>query len=253
MRIGSVPRLPRLKSHTFLVLSTVCLLLGFPASGRRQYGNTVHLYDNSDWWSINRGTDSGEDLPVQKGELLPGTLRILGITLDENVFAQTEPKLGKAALIERGDASTGRQQACYKSAGTPADVYLVFERAEIGATFYLFVGGPTWEGADRCVESKAISNRLATASGVRLGMTPSQLVAILGKPTKRDGNRLVYSFLTRKKTDPKDLTEARRHNPGMSEKDFHANYDYYDLGTGVDATFTNSKLTYLAVSKVESN
>jgi hypothetical protein len=169
------------------------------------------------------------------------------------MFDRAAAKLGKATLVTRGDASTGRRQACYRSAGPTPNVYLIFEKAEIGFTFYLFTGGQTWEGADQCVESKAISNSLATPSGVHLGMTPSQLIAILGKPTRREAGRLVYSFLTRRKTSPEDLKEARQRNPDMSEKDFHANYDYYDLGTGVEARFTSSKLSYLAISKVEGN
>jgi hypothetical protein len=240
--------------HSFLpVMSTLLLAITLSASGQQQGDNTVRLSDDSDWWSINRGPDSDGDAPTRKGELEAGTLQILGISPDENMFDRAAAKLGKAAVIARGDASTGRQQVCYRSAGTPANVYLVFEKGEVGFTFYLFTGGPTWEGADRCVESKAISNGLATASGLHLGMTPSQLVAILGQPTKRDKGQLVYSFLTRKKTSPDDLKEARERNPDMDEKDFHANYDYYDLGTGVEARFKNSKLIYLAVSKVESN
>jgi hypothetical protein len=37
----------------------------------------------------------------------------------------------------------------------------------------------------------------------------------------------------------------------LSEKGFLANFGHYDLGTGV-ARFVDSKLSYLAVSKVES-
>lgn len=253
MKIGFLPRLQLLHYRSFLVLSTFCFLLSLAASGGQRDDNTVRLYDNSDWWSINRATDSGEEIATQERELGWRTLQILGIELGENMFDRAAARLGKATIIERGDASTGRHQVCYVSAATQAKVYLIFEKAEIGSTFYLFTGGPAWEGADRCAESKAISNRLATTSGVHLGMSPSQLVAILGKPTKRHEGQLVYSFLTRKKTSPEDLKEARERNPDMDEKDFHANYDYYDLGTGVEARFTNSKLTYLAVSKVESN
>ena len=123
----------------------------------------------------------------------------------------------------------------------------------MGYALYLFADGPAWEGADRCVASNAISRSLATASVLYLGMTPTQVIAILGKPTKRRENEFIYSFLVRKKTSAKDLKEARERNPEMREKDFQANYGYYDLSTGVLAKFAGSKLTYLAVSKVESN
>ena len=90
-------------------------------------------------------------------------------------------------------------------------------------------------------------------SRLHLGMTPAQVIAILGKPTRRREKELLYSFLVTKKTSPKDLKQARERNPQMSEEDFQANYGSYDLGTGVLAKFKDSKLTYLAVSRVETN
>jgi len=169
------------------------------------------------------------------------------------MFTRAATKLGKATMVQRGDASTGRQQVCYASLGAQEQVHLIFEQEEVGYTFYLFTDGPAWEGADRCVASNAISRSLATASGLHLGMTPAQVIAIIGKPTKRRENELVYSFSIRKKTSAKDLEEARERNPEMSEKEFQANYGHYDLGTGIVAKFVDSKLTYLAVSKVETN
>ena len=78
-----------------------------------------------------------------------------------------------------------------------------------------------------------VSRSLATASGLQLGMTSAQVIAIIGKPTKRRENELVYSFSVGKKTSAKDLKDARERNPEMSEKEFQANYGHYDLGTGV--------------------
>lgn len=232
---------------------TLFLLLSFSLAGlARQADNTVRL-DNSDWWSTSRSSDTGEEIKAQERELASPNFRVLGVTLGETMFSRAATKLGKATTMERGDASTGRRQVCYSSPGAQEKIHLIFEQGEVGYTFYLFVGGPAWEGSDLCVASNAMSGSLATASGLHLGMTPAQVIATLGKPTKRRENELVYSFLVRMKTSPKDLKEARERNPEMSQKDFQANYGYYDLGTGILAKFTGSKLTYLAVSKVESN
>ena len=59
--------------------------------------------------------------------------------------------------------------------------------------------------------------------------------------------------MVKKKTSPEDLKQARIRYPQMSEEEFQANYGSYYLGTGVLAKFKDSKLTYLAVSKVETN
>ena len=123
----------------------------------------------------------------------------------------------------------------------------------MGLTFYLFIGGAAWEGSDRCKASKAISIDTATASGLHLGQTPSQVIAILGSPTKGSKKELIYSFLVKKKTSAEDLKEARRLHPEMNEKDFLENYGTYDLGEEIRAKFVDSKLVYLAVLKVETN
>jgi hypothetical protein len=40
--------------------------------------------------------------------------------------------------------------------------------------------------------------------------------------------------------------------PNLSEKEFHADFDFYDLTKCVVAKFSDSKLTYLGVSKSET-
>jgi hypothetical protein len=234
--------------------SFLFLLLGFPLAGTAaQAGDTVRLQDNSDWWSENRSLDSDESIKTQEREFSKTNFQVLGVNLGEAMFSRAAAKLGKATTIERGDASTGRRQACYVSLGTHDKVHLIFEQGEVEYAFYLFADGPAWEGANRCVASKAVSHSLATASGLHLGQTRAQVIAILGKPTKRSKNELVYSFSVKKKTSLENLKEAKQRHPEMSEKDFQENYAYYSLGAGVHAKFVGSKLTYLAVSRVESN
>lgn len=244
---------PLLRVRSLAKWASLFLLLGYPLAGlATQADDTVRL-DNSDWWSGSRSSDSGGEFKPEERELASSNFRVLGVTLGETMFTRAATKLGKATTVERGDASTGRHQLCYSSPSTQEKVHLIFEQAEVGYAFYLFADGPTWEGADRCVASMAISRGIATSSGLHLGMTPAQVIAILGKPTRRRVNDLLYSFLITKETSPKDLKEARERNAEMSEKDFQANYGRYDLSTGVLAKFKDSKLTYLAVSKVESN
>jgi hypothetical protein len=233
---------------------SLLLLLGLPLAGpATQTDDTVRLKDDSDWWSENRSPDSDESIKTQEREVARTNFQVLGVNLGETMFSRAAVKLGKATTIERGDASTGRRQACYASPGTQDKVHLIFEQGEVEYTFYLFADGTAWEGADRCVDSEAISMNLATTSGLHLGQTPAQVIAILGNPTKRRENELVYSFSVKKKTSPQDLKEAKQRHPEMSDKDFQETYGYYNLGAGIHAKFVDSKLAYLAVSKVESN
>jgi hypothetical protein len=219
---------------------------------------TDGLHDNSDWWSALAQPDSDADphIPTQERELAPPNFHILGIVLTEKMFDVAAIKLGKAQVVNRGDASTGRSQACYVSTAEDEKeekVHLIFEQGEVNFGFYLFSGGPDWYGSDRCISSTLVSRRLATASGLRLGMTPSRVIAILGKPSTRSKTELIYSLHVTKKLSAKERIEARRSNPNLSDKDFQANYGSYDWSAGIDAKFTNSKLTFLSISMSETN
>jgi hypothetical protein len=77
--------------------------------------------------------------------------------------------LGKATVVERGDASTGRSQICYSSLGKQSKTYLMFEKGEVNDSFYLFKGGPDWKGSKLCTASNLVTTNLSTASGLRLG------------------------------------------------------------------------------------
>ena len=132
-------------------------------------------------------------------------------------------------------------------------MHLIFEQGEVGFAFYLFEGGPTWQGSDRCVRSDASSQNLMTASGLRLGQPPAQVMAILGKPTAQHGNEFTYSFLAKKKNSEQDRKKARQEHPELRERDFDESYEYYYLGASISAKFSDSKLRYLVVSKSETN
>jgi hypothetical protein len=208
--------------------------------------------DNSDWWSALRSSDTEEEINSQSREPASSNFTILNIELDDDMFTKAQVKFGKTYKIHRGDASSGREQACYVSSGASVKTHLIFEKGEVAYSFYLFTGGADWSGSDLCTPSKTISHDISTASGLHLGQTPAQVMSILGKPSARRSNELLYSFMLQKINSPKDLVEARRNHPEMTDKDFHENYDFYSLGVGIDTKFTAGKLTYLSVLKSET-
>lgn len=234
----------------------LCSLLVLPISGQvttGQSATTFRLDDSSDWWSANRSPDADADVDVQKRELPSSNFRVLGVELGEGMFDHAAAKLGKATIVERGDASTGRSQVCYVSTQPGEKVYLIFEQGEVDYSFYLFTGGPSWDGSDWCVHSGLVSHRLATESGLRLGLTPSQAIAILGRPSSRRANELLYSFSLRKKNSPTELRRLRQQHPELSDKDFEEDYGGYDLWVSVRLEFVGSKLSYLGILKSETD
>jgi hypothetical protein len=228
------------------------LLLIYARGAAAQAHESVHLTDNSDWWSIV-AYDFDAEVPSENREFADTNFTVLGIGLNEGVFERAAGKLGKAKIVERGDAASARQQVCYVSAGPQERTHLIFEKGEIGLFFYLFADGAAWKGSNRCVASKMISRAAATESGLRLGQTPAQVIAILGKPTKQSEDTLIYSFSIRKKASEQDVKQAHRQHPDMSDKELHESFDFYDLTAEIHAKFARSRLIYLAVSKVETN
>jgi hypothetical protein len=243
--------LSKLLSSAFIVLLAAfgCVPAFSQQAMSKQTQPTVRLEDNSDWWSLTKENASDVAIEFQERDLPRSNFRILGIDLDKGLMDRAKEKLGVATIVERGDASTGRYQLCYMSSDDISKTYLIFETGEVNDAFYLFRGGTPWNGNDECSATKVVSSRLSTASGLHLGLTPSQVIAILGRPTNRRKGELGYAAHTRKKTSAAELNEWRKQQPQMSDKEFKANYEFYDLSVGIVLKFVNSKLTYISISK----
>jgi hypothetical protein len=230
---------------------TACLLLSLSTPGA-QRGDSIRLDDNSDWWSTLRDAGSDTELESEQREFANSNFQIMGVGLGDKMFGNAVEKLGRAKAIKRGDAASGRTQVCYASSSRDEKTRLVFEEGEVRFAFYLFLDGPTWHGSEYCVTSNRISSNPSTGSGLRLGQTRDEVIAILGKPTRQTEDEIVYAFSVRKTTSSKDLAETRRQHPEMTEKELEGNYGFYYLRADIRAKFTGTKLTYLAVSKAET-
>lgn len=204
----------------------------------------VTTYDNSDWWSIIRANADEEILRPEKKDVEESNFRILGVEVGTDELGAIQAKLGKAAVVTRGDAASGRSQICYRS--EDRKTYLAFESGEVEYTFYLFTRGQDWMGSDLCAKSKLVTSDVSTLSGLHLGQSPAQVKAILSKPTKSLPNGdLVYLRSIRKRWTPADLKRIRKYNPDVS--------DFYDMYAHIVARFSDSKLTYLGALKSETD
>jgi len=214
---------------------------------------SVRFNDDSDWWSILR-EDNGFEVKPKPTALDDLSFQIAGVSLGEKQFQQLASKFGKTTEIERGDAATGRNQVCYQSAKDGKTIHLIFEFGEVEEIFYLFAGGEEWKGSDLCAKSKLVSPSLSTASGLRLGLTKSQVEAILGPPDFVSGERIVYFREVKKKTTAIEFEQMRKDYPRvLSDQEAHAKFDFFDVDMYVVAKFVNAKLNYLAVSRTETD
>ena len=226
-------------------LTLICMLALLTVTS---YSQTIHLDDNSDWWSINRGEPSRPSAKATNGNLQADNFEIAGITLGRGGSDAITTELGTATSVKRGDASAGRSQLCYRL-GHDGTEHLVFEFGEDESVVYIFSGGEPWSGEKFCVSSEKALIGLGTVSGLRIGLPRSEVEKILGRPDAEDADSLVYSQQFEQKSTPQEFEVLRRDYPEkLSDEEAHKRFDYYPVEQYVLAKFASSKLVYLAIS-----
>jgi len=235
----------------------MCLLFAIKLIG--QQPPAMPIDDNSDWWSVTNEHGSGLDdrakavTPIfETREIAGGNFSILGIDIRKGALKQASHELGEVTVIDRGDAATGREQQCYVSSAPEGKVYFIVEEGEVNNAFYLFSEQSPWNGMQYCSRSPRISRKIATNSGLGLGLTKEEVIHILGKPSIVDKNGLEYLLEFNKKTSPKVLARIRKENPDLGEKEFQKNFGTYDITVFIRLKFAHSKLEYIAISESET-
>jgi len=179
------------------------------------------LEDSSDWWSMNNEKEPA--LPVQPIEkhFDGGHYNILGLSLDMVDSDKITAKLGKVTFVDHGDGANWRRQACYVSVGQSDRVYWVFEFAEgPSSAFDLFRGDANWNGNELCAKSKLVSKTVATTSSLKLGLSRSEVEAILGKPEATSGERIAYCRKFKRTTTRREFEKLRADYGAPSLKRF---------------------------------
>jgi hypothetical protein len=214
--------------------------------------------DDSDWWStlvrFNHLDLSAPKTNTQNRAPASRNFEIAGVVTGGNQIQKLTSEIGKANVVQRGDAASSRSQVCYLSRDNSHEVHLIFEEAGEGDSysFYLFEDGPHWNGSDLCIVSPRVSASLKTGSGLHLGQPISQVKSILGEPSTVLRDKFVYVYEVKRRSTTTDLERARTAHPNISDKELHESFDFYYFIAYIEARFADSKLTYLAVTKSET-
>jgi len=231
-----------------LGLILAALMPGPPVVAQSPILNRPLHLDNSDWWSVGKDDDS-DDLKPQSRQLSLSNFRVSGISI-WNHRAIVE-KFGQVRETIRGDAGTYRRQSCYVS--PDRKFHFIVEYGEVNAAYYFFDRGPDWNGSAYCTVSPLLSRQnFSTDSGLRLGMTPAQLRAVLGEPSAFSRSDMQHFVGFKKPTPPGDLKRWREQHPEMTDEEFYENYAELDVTYYVLARFSDGRLSYLAVSRAET-
>lgn len=208
--------------------------------------------------------EHGEKFRVQHHEVAGTNFQIAGVDLAarEEVLEQAARILGRVETVATGDASAFLERACYRSTAEDDSTHLIFVRGEVSPYFVLSSEGSSWQWKTPCKRSPKISRSLATASGLHLGQTPEQVIAILGLPSRLSRNvqngrdELIYELEVKKMMSTRELApylqDELKQLPNLDQKTWIENYGYYSLSESIHANFTKDSLTNLEVSWSET-
>ena len=231
-----------------LILAFLVPSLGFS----QDTSKTVRLADRTDWWSVLNENFEWPNSKPKGDELAAANFEIAGVNLESDApFLNLSSKFGRAVSTVRSKGNNGREQFCYAAAQNPA-VRLVFEHGETNEAFYLFTEGQPWNGQALCAESAQVAPALRTRSGLGLGLPPTEVEQVLGKPDFSSPNRFIYYRDIEKQTRNDKLAQLRTEHSDLADKEFHDSYDSYDLELYIEVRFTDGKVSYIAVSRGES-
>lgn len=116
-------------------------------------------------------------------EALPeGTQTLLGIRLEQGSLDAFERVLGASALHKEGDAGDYFEWRCWEAANADGTV-LVVGRGEVDAQLRVLGRGMKFAARGSCPKSRKVSRALATANGVRLGLTRADIEQKTGRAT----------------------------------------------------------------------
>lgn len=240
---------PKHRSSAVWLVLLIIGLFSFRLGGQARQ---ISPDDNSDRWSITGPAGDAGAGTIQNREIADANFLVLGVDFRENAVARLKKRLGKTPIVARGDASTSREQACYRSPQEQSPTFLIAEEGEVNYAFYLFNDSTPWNGRDLCTPSREISREVQTASGLHLGLTQEQVIKILGKPSRRTANELSYLLEVTKRTAPDALARCRSQHSEPNSNEISEACVTYDLTVFIRAKFAHAKLVYLVVSTTET-
>jgi len=165
---------------------------------------------------------------------------VLGFTLGRSTFVEIRAKLGESRIRRCSSEEEAREEICYESV-LPDRTKVVFEAGFSGGwneiDGYRVTSGrlalPCY--AD-CTSTSLVSRNVQTAGGLRLGLTESKVIALLGAPRRRRGEKLLFEWRTKEAVANKgNKTATRPATPSQTER-------YWDVLDTIEVRLSQSRV-----------
>ena len=189
--------------------------------------------------------------PTKRVDVSDADAAILGLAISRASLKDVQAKLGKATIERVSRDEESDTAICYLS---PADgTVLVFYSGAMGGWtdithFALWSRAAMYPHRSQCTASTLVSQNVATASGLRLGLTQKQLEEIAGKPTKSGAVTSKYEYLCRRKMTADEINRFKDANNWDATSDA-----YFDRMSWINVRYARSLVSRIEVGRIESD
>ncbi len=169
-----------------------------------------------------------------------------GVELGKATLDGIQKVLGRAKVVETGDAGEYLASICY---AVPGGVVLFFT-GELGRSQHELEGFGLARKTDRKPCSKWPASKSApklVLSGLELGMSAAEFRRVLGVKVQSEGKEMVARFEGKLKLSRQDIQRLPKEDQAMIESG--KQQDYFDVLVSVKATFDADRLSGLRVWK----
>ena len=141
--------------------------------------------------------------------------RILGLFIGDCAPQDVYSKLGPGISF-KDEANADLTQVCYASDKDETLILFSFENFQC-SRFSLLSQKKRFYKWHFCEKTPLISKHLTTASGIKLGMSKSELKAILGAPHSESDENMSYAYEWKQKMNKTKNGEAGQHSKDVKK------------------------------------
>ncbi len=174
---------------------------------------------------------------------------IHGLRIGHSSLEDVQQKFGRADIERVSREEESDVSVCYIS---PIDqTILVFYSGAMGGWkdvtwFGIWSHEAAFPHASQCASSTLVSQKIATDSGLRLGLTKKEVAAIAGRPTKVGPTASKYEYLCLQKMTEEQVKGFKANNWDVTKD------PYLDRMSWINVRYANYAASRLEVGRIES-
>jgi hypothetical protein len=187
---------------------------------------------------------------TKRAEITDTDATVLGFAIGHASLKDVQAKLGSAKIERVSREEESDTAMCYVS---PVDgTVLVFYSGAMGGWkditwFAIWSREAAYPHPSQCASSTLVSQNLATASGLRLGLTKNELEEIAGRPMKVGPASAKYEYICRRKMTGEEIKGFKDVNNWDVTSD-----PYFDRMSWIEVQYVNSAASRLEIGRIES-